>query len=72
MLSHFSLPELLLILAIVILVFGTKKLGSFGSDLGSAVKGFRKALKDDDEPKTLPKDTTAQKDHSEPPASKNP
>ncbi|MFT5420107.1 MAG: sec-independent protein translocase protein TatA [Candidatus Endobugula sp.] len=35
---------LLLILAIVILLFGTKKLKSLGSDLGGAVKGFKKAI----------------------------
>ena len=31
------------------LLFGTKKLGSIGSDLGASIKGFKKAIKDDDE-----------------------
>ncbi len=43
-----SIPQLLIILLIVALLFGTKKLRSIGSDLGSALKGFRSAMKDDD------------------------
>ena len=41
-----SIWQLLIVLAIIILLFGTKRLRSFGSDLGSAVKGFRKSLND--------------------------
>jgi sec-independent protein translocase protein TatA len=41
--------ELLLILAIVLLLFGTKKLKTLGGDLGSAIKGFRGALREGDE-----------------------
>jgi len=37
----------LIILAIVIMLFGTKRLRTLGSDLGSAVKGFRKTMQDD-------------------------
>jgi sec-independent protein translocase protein TatA len=37
-----------IILLIVILIFGTKKLKNVGSDLGEAVKGFKKGIKDDD------------------------
>ncbi len=40
--------SLLLILLIVVLVFGTKKLTGLGSDVGGAIKGFRKAMTDDD------------------------
>lgn len=36
--------ELLIILAVALLIFGTKKLKTIGSDLGSAVKGFKKAV----------------------------
>jgi len=43
-----SIWQLLIILAIVIMLFGTKRLRSLGSDLGSAVKGFRKSMSDDD------------------------
>lgn len=44
-----SLPKLLIILAIVILFFGTKRLKNVGSDLGAAIKGFRTAMKDAEE-----------------------
>lgn len=39
--------QLLIILAIVVLIFGTKKLRGMGTDLGSAIKGFRSSVKDD-------------------------
>ena len=42
-----SLWQLLIVLAIVVLLFGTKKLKGMGSDLGDAVKGFKKAIKSD-------------------------
>jgi sec-independent protein translocase protein TatA len=40
----FSVPQLLIILVIVALIFGTKRLKEVGGDLGSAVKSFRKAM----------------------------
>jgi len=40
--------QLLIILVIVALIFGTKKLRNMGGDLGGAVKGFKKAMKDDE------------------------
>jgi len=46
-----GMTELLVILAIVLLIFGPKRLKSIGSDLGSAIKGFRSAVTDDDEAK---------------------
>lgn len=39
--------QLLIIAVIVILLFGTKKLRGIGTDLGGAVKGFKKAMEDD-------------------------
>jgi len=45
----FSVTELLIILFIVVLLFGTKKLKSIGGDLGGAIKGFRGAMRDADE-----------------------
>lgn len=48
MFGGFGLPELLVILVIVLLIFGPKRLKSLGSDLGSAIKGFRKAVSDED------------------------
>jgi sec-independent protein translocase protein TatA len=41
--------ELLIILAIALLIFGAKRLKTIGSDLGGAVKGFKKAMEDGDE-----------------------
>lgn len=43
-----GIGPLLVILAIVILLFGTKKLKGMGSDLGGALKGFKKALSEDE------------------------
>lgn len=42
-----SIWQLLIVFAIIILLFGTKKLRNIGGDLGSAVKGFKKAISDD-------------------------
>ncbi|MEE9355547.1 MAG: twin-arginine translocase TatA/TatE family subunit [Methylococcaceae bacterium] len=44
-----SVWQLLIILAIVLVLFGTKRFKNAGSDLGGAIKGFRKAVTDDDE-----------------------
>ncbi len=41
-----SIWQLVIILAIVILLFGTKKLKNIGNDLGGAVKGFKNAIKE--------------------------
>ena len=47
--------ELLIILAIVLLVFGTKRLKNVGTDLGEAVKGFKKGLNGEEaEPNVIP------------------
>ena len=47
--GSFSGLHWLVVLVIVILVFGTKKLGNIGSDLGKAVKGFKDGLKGEEE-----------------------
>ena len=44
------MSELLVIFVIVVLLFGTKKLGSLGSDLGSAIRGFRNAMQPEEKP----------------------
>lgn len=49
MVGGISIWQLLILLLIVVLVFGTKRLRNIGSDLGSAVKGFRKGMEDDSE-----------------------
>ncbi|MEM8548937.1 MAG: twin-arginine translocase TatA/TatE family subunit [Pseudomonadota bacterium] len=47
-LGGISIWQLLIILAIVVMLFGTKRLRTLGSDLGSAVKGFRSSMQDED------------------------
>ena len=67
-----SIWQLLIILLIVVMLFGTKKLRGMGSDLGSAVKGFKNALNsedDKDEPtdgekKNLDESQKSQEQHS--------
>lgn len=44
MLGGISIWQLLIVLAILILIFGTKKLKNLGGDLGGAVKGFKEAV----------------------------
>ncbi|EGM78746.1 twin arginine-targeting protein translocase, TatA/E family [Rheinheimera sp. A13L] len=44
-----SIWQLLIILVIIVLLFGTKRLRGIGSDLGSAIKGFRNSVKDPEE-----------------------
>ena len=43
-----SIWQLLIIFAIVVMIFGTKRLRNIGSDLGSAVKGFRESVSEED------------------------
>ena len=47
MMGSISLWHWLIVLLIVVLVFGTKKLRNMGSDVGGAVKEFKKAMKDE-------------------------
>lgn len=49
--------QLLIILVIVVMLFGTKKLRNIGTDLGGALKGFKTAMKDDDAKKDDESDT---------------
>ena len=51
-----SITKLLVIGVLVILLFGTNKLRSLGGDLGAAIKGFKKAMSDDQAPKTTAED----------------
>ena len=57
-----SMWQLLILLLIVVLVFGTKRLRNMGSDLGAAVKGFRKGMDDGqkDEEKLEPDQITSE------------
>ncbi len=47
--GSFSIWHWLIVLLVVVLVFGTKKLGNVGSDLGKAVKGFKDGVKGEEE-----------------------
>jgi len=49
--GSFSIWHWLIVLVIVLLVFGTKKLRNIGTDLGGAVKGFKDGMKTDDDKK---------------------
>jgi len=44
-----SIPQLLIVLVIVVLLFGAKRLRTLGGDLGGAVKGFKKAMSEEEE-----------------------
>lgn len=46
-----SPAQMIILLVVILLVFGTKKLRNAGSDLGAAVKGFKKAMQDDEKSK---------------------
>ena len=54
--------ELLIILVIALVLFGAKKLRTVGSDLGSAVRGFKKAVNEGDEEQTKQIDSMTGKD----------
>ena len=49
-----SIWHWLIVLVIVMLIFGTKKLRNIGSDLGGAVKGFKEGMSDAEPPKQVP------------------
>lgn len=46
--GSFSIWHWLIVLVVVVLIFGTKKLGNIGKDVGSAVKGFKDGMKTDE------------------------
>ncbi len=50
-----SIWQLLIVLALVVLIFGTKKLRNLGGDVGSAVKSFKSAMKDGEDDATMKK-----------------
>ncbi len=52
--------QLLIILVIVALLFGTKKIRNIGSDLGGAIRGFKKGLNEDEEEPKLEADPPAE------------
>jgi len=60
--SGMSWGEILIILLVVILIFGTGKLSRIGNDLGSAIRGFRAAMKED-APEANPKPAPPDAEH---------
>jgi sec-independent protein translocase protein TatA len=61
-----SVTQLLILLVIVMLVFGTKRLRNIGSDLGSAVKGFRKGIEEEPSDKESEKLANSEKSSAAP------
>ncbi|WP_017444379.1 twin-arginine translocase TatA/TatE family subunit [Gayadomonas joobiniege] len=61
MLGGISIWQLVIILVIVILLFGTKKLKNIGGDLGAAIKGFKKEYNGDDDSSKTDSESTEQK-----------
>ena len=62
--GSFSIWHWLIVLVIVMLVFGTKKLRNIGQDLGGAVKGFKDGMKTSEEPQDKAKDQIQSADAS--------
>ncbi|KAA2284269.1 Sec-independent protein translocase subunit TatA [Arenimonas fontis] len=52
--GSFSIWHWIIVLVVVVLIFGTRKLGSIGKDLGEGIRGFKKGLKDGDESEAGP------------------
>ncbi len=61
-----SVGSLLVILLIVLLLFGTKKLRNVGTDLGGAIKGFRSAMKDGEQGGAKGEEAEAEAEDKEP------
>ena len=51
-----SITQLMIVLVIVLVLFGTKRLRNLGGDLGTAIKGFRSAMKDGNNEASAPKE----------------
>ncbi len=64
-----SVTKLLIVLAIIVVIFGTKRLKNVGGDLGDAIKSFRNAMKDgdkaDDNKKPIDDEATAKKNDND-------
>jgi sec-independent protein translocase protein TatA len=60
MLANIRLPELIIILVVVVLIFGVGRVSKIGGELGGAIRSFRKGLKGDEEDKN--EDSTSKKD----------
>ena len=59
-----SIWQLIIILAIIITLFGTKRLRGLGTDLGSALRGFKKSMQDEPDPAQATATRQSQEDQS--------
>ena len=59
-LSNIKLPELIIILVIIVLLFGVGKITKIGGEIGGAIRSFRKGLKGDEEKEETKDDSTPQ------------
>ena len=66
-----GMTELLVILAIVLLIFGPKRLKNIGSDLGNAIKGFRTAVTEEEEAKPTAEERVIEGDADSPSAAQS-
>ncbi len=55
-----SMPELLIVLAIVVLLFGAKKIPELAKGMGKGIKEFKGAMKEEEEPKEIAKKETSE------------
>ena len=62
--GSFSVWHWLIVLVIVVLVFGTKRLGNIGSDVGNAIKSFKKSMAEDEPTKLKADEATTAKSES--------
>ena len=65
-LGGISIWQLLIILAIIVMLFGTSRLRNIGPDLGSAIKGFRDSMRKDEAEGESPAANKATRDESDP------
>ncbi|MBB3330636.1 sec-independent protein translocase protein TatA [Halomonas campaniensis] len=65
MLGGISIWQLLIVLGIIILIFGTKKLRNVGTDLGGAVKGFKKAMNEEEKGEEKTEEPQARVSHED-------
>ena len=66
-----SPAQMIILLVVILLVFGTKKLRTLGQDLGESVKGFKKAMNEEAKPADASFDKVEQKQSAQPEQEKN-